>query len=102
MKNELISRGIDESLFYPTAISGHTEADATSAKAILETEPLTEILLITSDFHMARAQHYFRLHFKGIRISPCPAPSTLSPIDLKDRIRHEQTRMAELEQGLTP
>ena len=99
MKQELIRRGITESLFLPVAISAYTEADASSAKLTLDSESLSSILLITSDFHMDRAEHYFKTYFPETEIKPCPAKSTLPPEELAQRTAHEKTRMTEILQS---
>jgi uncharacterized SAM-binding protein YcdF (DUF218 family) len=96
MKRELIRRGISESLFLPVALSAYTEEDATSAKRTLSPESLSRIFLITSEFHMDRASHYFRDVFQDVEIMPCPAKSNLTPDELAQRVAHEQKRIKEI------
>lgn len=96
MKRELVRRGIAATQFFPIAISAYTEADASSAKLILSPASIPRILLITSDFHMDRAEHYFKKYFPETEIRPCPAKSTLPREELAQRIVHEKKRMAEI------
>jgi len=96
MKQELIRRGISESLFLPVALSAYTEEDATSAKRTLSAESLSRIFLVTSEFHMDRASHYFRDVFQDVEIMPCAAKSNLTPEELAQRVAHEQKRIKEI------
>lgn len=98
VKADLIQRGIPENQFYPTALSAHTEDDAVKACEVLRTETVSRILLVTSDFHMDRACHYFQKVFPSIEIIPRPAKSSLSEAELSQRQAHEETRMARIRQ----
>ena len=93
MKQHLIKQGLNASLFLPIAESSYTKADAIEAAKILSDLKLKSILLVTSDFHMERALHYFSLVFPNTKIDPSPAKSSLSPTELQARIDHETNRM---------
>lgn len=95
-KQVLIKQGIPPGLFLPIALSSHTRADAVEAARILNRSRPGALLLITSDFHMPRACHYFQAEFPDTRLLPHPAISQLAPQELERRIKHEESRMISL------
>ena len=93
MKQHLIAQGLDATLFLPVAHSSYTEADAVeAAKVLAEFKPRT-LFLVTSDFHMERALHYFSQVFPKLTIQAFPAESSLPPAELRQRTEHERMRM---------
>ena len=98
VKQELMRRGIPEALFFAIPPSSYTKADATETAKVLCHENFKQILLVTSDFHMDRAIHYFRLVFKDMTIIPSPATSTLPADELKARTLHEKMRLEAIQE----
>ena len=58
-KQYLLAQGVPETAFLPFAESANTVQDALLAKAILEQHTPWQALVITSDFHLARARYIF-------------------------------------------
>ena len=88
---------LNKDLFLPVALSSYTEADALEAAKVLADLETKTILLVTSDFHMERALHYFSNVFPDVMIVASPAKSTLPEAELQQRIVHESKRMKEIQ-----
>ena len=101
-KEILIQQGIPPDSFLPIVLSSHTRADAVEAARVLSRSSPRTLILITSDFHIPRACHYFQAEFPHTRLVPHPAPSRLAPQELERRIQHEQMRMKSLRQQSPP
>jgi len=78
----LLARGVSQTDFLPFAESANTVQDAVLTKAILEKYALSQALLITSDYHLARARYIFEhvfastipFTFLGASSQTVPAP----------------------------
>lgn len=90
----LIEKGIPKEQFLPIPESRFTLEDATLAKPIIDKNHITDIILVTSDFHMPRAKLVFAEIFKSItpQVNFIYAPSkTLLPAtELASLYAHEK------------
>ncbi len=97
-RNYLVGKGVAPSRFLSGAESGNTIQDAALAAPILQQAGVTDILLVTSDFHVERASFLFGLALKGTGISMTVSPSTTHvPPEEMERLRaHETSSLARL------
>jgi len=96
VQKELLARGIPEKAFLPFVKSSNTLEDASLSGPILDTYPGLELIVVTSDFHAARARYIFEHQFpeRSIRISAC---GTELPQDALIRLQaHEDQALEEL------
>ena len=103
-RNYLVGKGVDPSRFLSGAESGNTIQDAALAVPILQKAGVTDILLVTSEFHVARASFLFGRALEGTGISMSVSPSTthVSPEEM-DRLRaHETSSLARLRAETAP
>jgi uncharacterized SAM-binding protein YcdF (DUF218 family) len=89
-KQYLMNKGIIESVFLPIVESRFTLEDARLSKTVLEQENITEVILVTSDFHMARAKLVFNYVFPKINFTYSPAVTLLPAVDLIRLRDHEK------------
>ena len=90
LKQALIARGIPESAFLPITESSNTIEDAGLSRPVIEAYPEAELIIVTSDFHEARANYLFKRDYPKRRIcmSTCV---TNQPPDVLARLQeHEQ------------
>lgn len=93
----LTNRGIPASAFLPCAESSNTIEDASKSRLILDSDPVAELVVVTSDFHAARARFLFEREFpeRQIRISES---ETRLPPDVLARLKaHEKKALAKLQ-----
>ena len=71
VRQYLSNQGIPVSAFLPCAESSNTIEDAGKSRPILDPYPGAELIVVTSDFHAARARFLFEREFpeRRIRIS---------------------------------
>lgn len=95
-REELMRRGVPETAFLPCALSSHTGEDATLARPILGRHPDAELIVVTSDFHAARARFIFAREFPARKIIVLTAKTDL-PVDELVRLNaHEEQALARL------
>lgn len=90
MQEYLIDNGISPSSFIEIALSSFTLEDATLSKPILDKYSITRCILVTSDFHMARAKLVFNQVMPNMDIECLAAKTLLSEVALQKLIRHEK------------
>ena len=90
LRQELLARGIPDTAFLPCAESSNTIEDATVSRAILEAYPNIELIVVTSEFHAARAQFLFEREFPERRITVSASATELPPEEFSRRKDHEQ------------
>lgn len=95
----LMAHGIPEQQFLECAESANTVEDAAIAKPIVERHKITELIVVTSDFHIARAQFLFLREFPNTPLSFSAATTNLPEDDLKQRKAHEEKALARLRQN---
>lgn len=92
----LISQGVGEERFLAHAESRNTVEDGEKARPILESAGVTDIIIVTSDFHVARARLCFEHALKGTGIVMAFSPSVtrLSEEELAKLSAHETQSIA--------
>ena len=96
LKDFLIQKGVPSTAFLPLALSSNTVEDAVMSKSILMEVEYKDLIIITSDYHVARVKFIFteilkdfNLNFKAV---------THHSIDdvLEPLIQHEKVAMDQL------
>lgn len=95
----LKARGIPDEAFAECAESANTVEDAKLCGPIVERRGFNKLIVVTSEFHMARARWLFEREFPGIPIEFSASQTHLPEMDLRERILHEQRALAKLEQS---
>jgi len=101
LKNYLIENGVPEMAFLPAALSSNTVEDAVMSKAILNDFVFQKILIITSEYHLARVKFIFEEILKGFPLDYKPIEHHAIDDLLAPLIQHEKRAMDQLmTQGL--
>lgn len=96
LKEFLIQKGVPSTAFLPLALSSNTVDDAVMSKSILKETKFKDLIIITSEYHVARVKFIFteilkdfNLNFKAV---------THHSIDdvLEPLIQHEKVAMDKL------
>lgn len=97
----LLAHGVPRDDIVEFALSRHTGEDARLALPIVERLGVRQLLVVTSDFHLARAEFIFRSIFPTYDIAFVGAPylPTCSPAEQEGLIAHEARRLAELRES---
>jgi len=95
----LTTQGVPEKQFIECAESANTVQDAALAKPIVERHGITELIVVTSDFHIPRAQFLFRREFPDIRLTFSAAKTNLPEEYLMLLKNHEEKALARLRQS---
>jgi uncharacterized SAM-binding protein YcdF (DUF218 family) len=98
LQDWLLARGVATTAILPFVLSRHTGEDAQLARPIVEATGARQLLVVTSDFHVARATWHFRAVFPDYAVEVIGAPY-LASCTVEDRERlvaHERRRLAEL------
>lgn len=95
-QQELINRGIPETAFLPCVESSNTIEDARLTCLALKPFPKVDLIVVTSDFHAARARFLFEREFPERRIS-ISASRTILPTGALARLQdHERKALEKL------
>lgn len=97
IKQELMSQGIPESAFLPGLESSNTIEDAALARPILEAYSEAELIVVTSDFHAARARYLFEREYSGRQIRMSTSTTHVSPDELSRIKKHERRALKRLQ-----
>lgn len=89
----LISRGIPAAQILPVAESRFTEEDATLSREFLQDYALPELVLVTSDFHLKRASHFFTREFPDIELRSSPSTTNLPNAEIAKLVTHEKSAL---------
>jgi uncharacterized SAM-binding protein YcdF (DUF218 family) len=96
LKNFLIEKGVPPTAFLPLALSSNTVEDAVMSLSILKDYEFKDLLIITSEYHLARVEFIFSeilkefyLNFKAV--THHSMDDLLEPL-----IQHEKLAMQQL------
>ena len=95
----LTKQGVPERQFFECAESANTVQDASLAKPIVERHGITELIVVTSDFHIPRAQFLFQREFPNLRLTFSAAKTNLPEEELMRLKNHEEKALARLKQN---
>ena len=99
LREYLKARGIPDRAFLECAESSNTIEDAKLCRPIVERHGLGKLIVVTSDFHVARARFVFQREFPGVPFEFSASKTELPERELRERILHETTALAKLEQN---
>lgn len=100
-KEYLLKKGILKSYFLEPAISNNTVDDAVKAKEIISKYKKLKLLIITSDFHINRANLIFKEILKEYTLEFVAAENNLPRHQLKKIVEHEKKSINKIiENGL--
>lgn len=96
----LLQLGVPETDVVDFALSKNTADDALQSRKIVEQFDCPSLLVITSDFHLARAEYIFRSVFSDKTLSFLGADylPNIPPEERKALLAHEHKRLKELKQ----
>jgi uncharacterized SAM-binding protein YcdF (DUF218 family) len=89
VKAYLKELGVADNQFLPIAESRYTLEDALLTKPILKQAAISEIVLITSSFHMKRAQYIFKRLCPELSLECIEAPTPVSEQESERLLAHE-------------
>ncbi|KAF7765111.1 hypothetical protein PCIT_b1259 [Pseudoalteromonas citrea] len=90
LQEHLMSNGVPLSSFVEIALSSFTREDATLSKPILEKHSITNVVLVTSDFHMERAKLVFNHILPNIEFVYSEATTITTQVEFKELLQHEK------------
>ena len=95
----LESLGVPPGVFLECVESSNTVEDARLCRPILERHGITDLIVVTSDFHIPRARFIFEREFPATALTFSGAPTHLSGDELARLKRHEEEALAKLRQS---
>ncbi|NQV91897.1 YdcF family protein [Candidatus Woesearchaeota archaeon] len=95
-KEYLLKKGISKSLFLKIAKSSHTVEDALFSHVIIGGYKVKDIVVVTSDFHMARVKFIFGRIFKNYNLKFLSSKTEISEEKMKKLKSHEQKTLRKL------
>lgn len=97
-RRALMAMGVPEDRFLESAESVNTIEDARLARPILDRHGVTDVIVVTSDFHMPRARFLFEREFPDRTLVFSAAPTRLPEEEIVRLKRHEEGALARLKQ----
>ena len=100
LRQWLLAHGVPSDAILPFVLSRHTGEDASLARPLVEEAQARQLLVVTSDFHVARARFHFRAVFPEYDLDVAGAPylPLCAPAEQARLVAHEAQRLAELTQ----
>lgn len=105
LQQRLMSLGVPEEAFLPFALSRSTVEDATLSCPIAQAHGARHVIVVTSDYHEARARYVFKQVYRDIDLefSICTTDKANCDLDMAAQKAHEQAALERLQaNGLTP
>lgn len=103
LEEYLTKAGVKKNCFLECAESANTIEDATLSKLIVEKYPVTDLTIITSDYHLARAEYIFREVYRELPFDliflAAPSAEARSEMDIKDLKQHEARALEKLKKN---
>ena len=94
----LMAHGVPKADFLECAESANTIQDAQLVRPIVRRHEIDELVVVTSDFHIPRAQFLFKREFPDLRLSFSAAKTHLPDEELGRLKEHEKRALARLKQ----
>ena len=96
LKDFLIQKGVPSTAFLPLALSSNTVEDAVMSKSILKEVEYKNLLILTSEYHLARVEFIFTEILKDFNLSfKAVAHYSIDDV-LVPLIQHEKVAMDQL------
>lgn len=99
LRRYLEAQGIPPDRFLECAESANTIQDAELARPIIARHGITALIIVTSDFHLPRAQFLFQRAFPGMELAFSAARTDLPAAELARLQAHEAGALAALMQN---
>ena len=96
LKDFLIQKGVPSTTFLPLALSSNTVDDAVMSKSILMKTVFKDLIIITSEYHVARVKFIFTEILKDFNLNfKAVAHHSIDDV-LEPLIQHEKVAMDQL------
>jgi uncharacterized SAM-binding protein YcdF (DUF218 family) len=92
----LEAHGVPAAAFLDVVESRNTVEDARLCRPVVAAHGIRRLIVVTSDFHLPRAQFLFSREFPDLSLEFSAAPTDLPEAELAARIAHEQGALARL------
>ncbi len=104
LRRHLMSLGVPEDAFLPFALSRNTIEDATLSYPIIRAYGARRAIVVTSDYHEARARYVFEQVYHDIDLewAICVTDERACEFDLAAQRAHEQDALARLKENGLP
>lgn len=106
LRDHLMEQGIPDQAIVEFAESLNTLQDASLAKPIVLRYGVSEIVVITSDYHVDRARYVFEREFAdteiGIEFAVSRTEEAVCEFDLQSQKEHEREALAKLKEKDSP
>jgi len=102
LRQYLTAHGVPEGDILECAESANTIQDAQLARPIVERHGITDLIVVTSDFHVPRAQFLFQREFPNARLTFSASKTILPEAEIAKRKQHEDRALARLKQDNAP
>ena len=96
LKNYLIEQGVPSTAFLPLALSSNTVEDAVMSLSILKNHEYKDLLIITSEYHLARVKFIFTQILKDFYLNYQAVTHHSMDDFLEPLIQHEKLAMEQL------
>jgi len=100
LKKYLINRGVTNDAIVEFAESSYTLQDASLSKPIIRKYGVSEVIVVTSDFHLERARYIFENEYSdmdvSIKFSTSHTAADTCDFDLSDLRKHEADALVKL------
>jgi vancomycin permeability regulator SanA len=93
LKDFLIQKGVPSTAFLPLALSSNTVEDAVMSKSILKEVEYKNLLILTSEYHLARVKFIFTEILKDFNLSFNAVTHHSIDDVLEPLIQHEKVAM---------
>jgi uncharacterized SAM-binding protein YcdF (DUF218 family) len=97
LKQYLVTKGIPQFLFLECAESSNSIEDARCCRQIVDRHDITDMIVVTSDFHLERARFLFAKQFPDKRLSFSTSKTHLPKEELNRRRQHEKEALQKLQ-----
>jgi len=96
LKDILIQKGVPSTAFLPLALSSNTVDDAVMSKSILKETKFKDLIITTSEYHVARVEFIFTEILKDFNLNfKAVAHHSIDDV-LEPLIQHEKVAMDQL------
>ena len=96
LKDFLIQKGVPSTAFLPLALSSNTVDDAVMSKSIMKETEFKDLIIITSEYHLARVEFIFTEILKDFNLNFKAVIHHSIDDVLEPLIQHEKVAMDQL------
>jgi uncharacterized SAM-binding protein YcdF (DUF218 family) len=96
VRDFLAGCGIPDSAFTECIESSNTIEDARFSRPVVDRYGFRRLIVVTSDFHVARARYFFTREFADTNLEFSGSLTHLPEEQLEERIAHERNALARL------